>query len=143
MRPRASGGRTPDSEAARIAAARAGGYTEEFDVDAYFLHDVDPEILATGEARPEADAVFETPCDCTVWPPTTVLSGVDDRFFPLEFQRRIAQERLGRGVVEVPGGRLAALSQPEAVARALRYPAGLSAQAASGVAARKEKLSSR
>ena len=57
-----------------VAAARAGGYDEAFDVDTYFLHDVDPEILATGEARPEADAVFETPCDCTVWPPTTVLA---------------------------------------------------------------------
>ena len=126
-RPRASGGRPRGSEAARIAAARAGGYTEEFDVDAYFLHDVDPEILATGEARPEADAVFETPCDCTVWPPTTVLSGVDDRFFPLEFQRRVAQERLGRNVVEVPGGHLAALDQPEAEVEAARSSASCAA----------------
>src|SRR6476620_10752305 len=28
------------SEEARVAAARAGGYTEEFDLDTYFLHDV-------------------------------------------------------------------------------------------------------
>ncbi len=109
---------------ARVAAARAGGYDEAFDVETYFLHDIDPGLLASGEPpRPEADAVFETPCDCTVWPPTTVLAGVDDRFFPLEFQRRVALERLGRDVVEVPGGHLAALSQPEAVARALgRHP---------------------
>jgi pimeloyl-ACP methyl ester carboxylesterase len=48
-----------------------------------------------------------------------VIAGRDDRLFPLEFQRRVARERLGLDVVEVPGGHLAALSQPEAVALAI------------------------
>ena len=46
---------------ARVAAAEKGGYGTEFDLAAYFLHDVPPEIAAAGEThqRPEADAVFE------------------------------------------------------------------------------------
>jgi pimeloyl-ACP methyl ester carboxylesterase len=44
--------------------------------------------------------------------PTRVLAGRDDRFFPLEFQRRIAGERLGTEVDSVPGGHLVALSRP-------------------------------
>jgi pimeloyl-ACP methyl ester carboxylesterase len=107
----------------RIAAARAGGYSEEVDLATYFLHDVPADALAadTGGDHEEADIAFEQPCDFTAWPaiPTTVLAGRDDRFFPLAFQRRVARERLGLDVVELPGGHLNALSQPEAVARAL------------------------
>jgi hypothetical protein len=40
----------------------------------------------------------------------------DDRFFPAEFQRRVARERLGLPVDEMPGGHLVALSQPEELA---------------------------
>jgi hypothetical protein len=36
--------------------------------------------------------------------PTTVLAGRDDRFFPIDFQRRVAHERLGLG--ETPDGHL-------------------------------------
>jgi pimeloyl-ACP methyl ester carboxylesterase len=45
-----------------------------------------------------------------------VLAGQDDRFFPLDFQRRVARERLDTGVTEVPGGHLAALSRPAELA---------------------------
>jgi pimeloyl-ACP methyl ester carboxylesterase len=111
------------SEAARVQAAREGGYAEEFDLDTYFLHDVPPEIAAGGEdeQRPEADIAFEQPCDFEAWPdvPTTVLSGRDDRFFPLAFQRRVARERVGQDVVELPGGHLNALSEPRAVVDAM------------------------
>jgi pimeloyl-ACP methyl ester carboxylesterase len=44
--------------------------------------------------------------------PTRVLAGRDDRFFPLEFQRRIAGERLGTEIEVLPGGHLVALSRP-------------------------------
>jgi pimeloyl-ACP methyl ester carboxylesterase len=44
-----------------------------------------------------------------------VISGRDDRLFPLEFQRRVAQDRLGLEVDVVPGGHLAALSYPAAL----------------------------
>jgi hypothetical protein len=40
----------------------------------------------------------------------------------VEFQRRVARERLGLDVVELPGGHLNALSQPEAVATAVARP---------------------
>jgi pimeloyl-ACP methyl ester carboxylesterase len=110
-------------EADRIAAARTGGYSEQVDLSVYFLHDLPEELLATGETPDghEADIAFEQPCDFTAWPaiPTTILAGRDDRFFPLEFQRRVARERLGLDIVELPGGHLNALSRPEAVARAL------------------------
>jgi len=103
-------------EPARIAAARAGGYPAEFDLATYFLHDVSAEIVATGEGHnfPEADIAFGQPCAIERWPevPTQVLAGRDDRFFPLEFQRRIAGERLGAPVDSVPGGHLVALSRP-------------------------------
>jgi pimeloyl-ACP methyl ester carboxylesterase len=119
------------SEPARRAAARAGGYTEEIDLEVYFLHDVDPEIAAGGaeHQRDEADIAFEEPCPFARWPevPTTVLTGRDDRFFPLEFQRRVARERLGLEVVELPGGHLNAVSHPEAVTDALLATIAVSA----------------
>ena len=111
------------STAARLAAARDGGYAEAFDVDTYFLHDVPPAVAAAGaeHQRPEADIAFEQPCDFAGWPDgaTMVLAGRDDRFFPLDFQRRVARERLGVEVDALPGGHLNALSRPEALAGAL------------------------
>jgi pimeloyl-ACP methyl ester carboxylesterase len=41
-----------------------------------------------------------------------VLAGRDDRMFPLEFQRRIARERLGLEVDEIDGGHMVAMSNP-------------------------------
>jgi pimeloyl-ACP methyl ester carboxylesterase len=113
-------------EQARIAAAQAGGYPVEFDLAAYFLHDVPAEVAAAGEAHayPEADIAFGQPCAIDRWPdvPTRVIAGSDDRFFPLEFQRWVAGERLGAGVDVVPGGHLAALSRPAELAGQLaRY----------------------
>jgi pimeloyl-ACP methyl ester carboxylesterase len=57
---------------------------------------------------------FEDPWPLPGWPdvPTRVLAGRDDRFFPIGFQRRVADERLGLPVDEVPGGHLVALSRP-------------------------------
>ena len=48
------------------------------------------------------------------WPdvPTRILVGAEDRFFPVDFQRRVARTRLGRDVEVVPGGHLVALSHP-------------------------------
>ena len=47
-----------------------------------------------------------------------MLASREDRFFPYDFQARVAHERLGLDVVPVPGGHLAALSRPEAIASA-------------------------
>jgi pimeloyl-ACP methyl ester carboxylesterase len=105
---------------AREAAAERGGYPAEFDLAVYFLHDVPPEVAAAGEPhqRPEGDAAFESVCDFEAWPsiPIRVVAGADDRFFPIEFQQRLAQERLGLEADVLPGGHLLALSQPDALA---------------------------
>src|SRR5271169_4796326 len=113
-------------EPARVAAAQAGGYPAEFDLATYFLHDVPAEVAAAGEAHayPEADIAFGQPCAIERWPdvPTGVIAGRDDRFFPLEFQRRVARERLGTDIDVVPGGHLAALSQAtELTDQLIRY----------------------
>jgi pimeloyl-ACP methyl ester carboxylesterase len=108
------------SSAARIAAAEAKGYATEFDLDTYFLHDVAADVLAGGEQqqRNEADAAFASVCDFASWPPVLmrVVAGADDRFFPAEFQRRVARERLGLDTDELPGGHLMALAHPEPLA---------------------------
>jgi pimeloyl-ACP methyl ester carboxylesterase len=108
------------SEPARIAAADRGGYSTDFDLATYFLHDVPPEIIEEGEAhqRPEADIVFGEPCRFEAWPdvPIHVIAGRDDRFFPVDFQRRVAQERLHAEIDELAGGHLLALSNPDGLA---------------------------
>jgi len=111
------------SIAARREAAQRGGYSTEFDLATYFLHDIPPEIIKQGEPhqRPEADIVFGEPCRFEAWPkvPTRVIAVSDDRFFPIEFQRRVARERLNVTVDELPGGHLIALSNPRGLANQL------------------------
>jgi pimeloyl-ACP methyl ester carboxylesterase len=99
-----------------------------FDLATAFFHDLPPEVLEqlmqSGSNDP-AESLFRVPFDLPAWPdvPTTVLAGRDDRFFPFAFQQRVAAERLGLAAEPVPGGHLAALSQPEALAeRLLRGP---------------------
>ena len=115
------------SEPARVAAARSAGYPAQFDLAAYCLHDVPAEVAAAGAAHDyrEADIAFGQPCAIDRWPdvPTRVVAGRGDRLFPLEFQRRVARERLGADVDVVPGGHLVALSRPaELTERLSRYP---------------------
>jgi pimeloyl-ACP methyl ester carboxylesterase len=110
---------------ARVAAATDGGYSTEFDVGTYFLHDVPQEILRAGPAQPreQADVVFSQPCRFRRWPelPMCVIASANDRFFPLEFQRRVARERLSTEVDVIPGGHLVALSNPHAIVDRLRH----------------------
>ena len=112
------------SAEARIAGAHAGGYSTEFDVDTYFLHDIPAEVLASAPPpKPQANRPFGDRCDFESWPaPVTVIAARDDRFFPLEFQQRVARERLGVEPIMVPGGHLATVSQPHAVVDALLAP---------------------
>jgi pimeloyl-ACP methyl ester carboxylesterase len=114
-------GATGAVEAREQAAAR-GGYAREFDVETYFLHDVPQEVLRTGpQPREEAEIVFGEPCRFDRWPdlPIHVVAGRDDRFFPIEFQRRVARERLGKEVEDIPGGHLVALSNAEGLTKRL------------------------
>ena len=111
-------GATGAAEAREQAAAHRG-YATEFDVGTYFLHDVPQDVLRAGPEKPreEAETVFGEPCCFERWPniPIHVLAGRDDRFFPIEFQRRVARERLRKEVEEIPGGHLVALSNAEAL----------------------------
>lgn len=118
------------SSQARTEAAERAGYPVEFDEAVYFLHDVPPDVVASGadQKHAESDAVFGTPCDFTAWPPvpTRVVAGADDRLFPAGFQRAVARERLGIEADVLPGGHLIALSQP---GRLADYLLGVSAAA--------------
>jgi pimeloyl-ACP methyl ester carboxylesterase len=109
--------------AARAELAREQGRPEDGDVETDFSHDVPPEVWAAGaeHAGDQSGTPFGEPWPLAAWPdvPTRVLAGRDDRFFPLALQRRVARERLGLEVDEVPGGHLCALSRPEALAGAL------------------------
>jgi len=108
---------------ARERAATRRGYATEFDVGTYFLHDVPLDVLRTGPEQPreEADGVFGEPCRFERWPdiPIHVVAARDDRFFPVEFQRRVARRRLGMEAEEIPGGHLVALSNPEGLTECL------------------------
>jgi hypothetical protein len=105
---------------ARVAAAEQGGYSAEFDLGVYFLHDVPPDVAAAGQPhqRPEADVVFGSVCDFSAWPrvPVRTVAGSDDRFFPVGFQQALARDRLGVNADVLPGGHLIALSQPARLA---------------------------
>ncbi|CUU56030.1 Lysophospholipase, alpha-beta hydrolase superfamily [Parafrankia irregularis] len=104
-------------------AAERGGYSPEFDLETYFLHDLSEDDAAaiSADPRPEDDVVFGSACAFGGWPPVLirVVAGADDRFFPVEFQRQVARVRLGIDADVLPGGHLLALSQPEALARYL------------------------
>jgi pimeloyl-ACP methyl ester carboxylesterase len=109
---------------ARQAADEAAGRDPEFDMERHFLHDVPDEIkaeLLAGPGREPSDTPFGQACDFDSWPdiPVRVLVGRDDRFFPADFQRRVAKERLGIAADEITGGHLVALSNPSGVAERL------------------------
>ena len=104
-------------ERTRAEAARAHGWP--LDDDDAFLHDVPPWVAATAPAPfAQSGTPFTEPWPLRAWPdtPTRVLAGRDDRFFPMAFQRRVAGERLGLPVEELPGGHLVALSRPAELA---------------------------
>lgn len=111
---------TGQPAALRKADERAGrleGFTEE----THFLHDIPRELLAGTDPsthRHPADTPFGQPCEFDGWggTPVVALIGADDRFFPADFQRRLARERLGVEPDELPGGHLMSLSNPVGVA---------------------------
>jgi len=107
---------TGQAEARAAEAARAGRTDDPEDMVSVFFHDVPAEIAGVAQAQPlaQSERPFADPWPLSHWPdvPTRVVAGRDDRFFPADFQRRIAAERLGLEVDEVPGGHLVALSRP-------------------------------
>ena len=61
---------------------------------------------------------LDEPWPLARWPdvPTRVLAGRHDRMFPLDFQRRIARERLGIEGDVIDGGHMVAMSHPTELA---------------------------
>ena len=92
----------------------------DFDVETHFFHDVPPDVRAVGLAggKEQSDRPFGDPWPLDAWPdvPTRVIAGTDDRFFPPEFQRRVALDRLDMEPETMPGGHLVALSRPSELA---------------------------
>jgi len=88
-----------------------------------FLHDVPAGVASAAEQfnGTPGPGMFREPWPLTAWPevPTRVLAPRDDRLFPLAFQRRVARERLGLAVEEMPGGHLPMLAQPGELAERL------------------------
>ena len=111
-------------EAARTAHAERHGLADDpDDPDAVFLADLPDDVAAEVRRQPFAQSArpFEDPWPLPRWPPvpTRVVAARDDRFFPLEFQRRVAAARLGLDVDVVPGGHLVALGHPAPLAERL------------------------
>ena len=112
-----------DSAAARRAYhASIGLAAAEAEDDAViYYHDLPAELRAAAQARTWQDqstTPLDEPWPLAAWPdtPTRVLAGRHDRMFPLDFQRRIARERLGLDIDEIDGGHMVAMSHPGNVA---------------------------
>jgi len=92
------------------------GLPAELDDEQTYFHDMQADVVAayTAQEFAQSGRPFEDPWPLDRWPavPTRVVAGRDDRLFPFEFQRKLAAERLGLDVDEVPGGHCLALSHP-------------------------------
>jgi pimeloyl-ACP methyl ester carboxylesterase len=115
---------TTGSEDARRANDEAAGRSTEFDEQTHFLHDIDPAVAASGasEQRAPSPTPFGQPCAFERWPdvPIHVVVGRGDRFFPADFQRAVARDRLSIEADEIAGGHLVALSNPSGLAAQLQ-----------------------
>lgn len=93
---------------------------------AVFLNDVDPALAAEAGSHvgSPGPGIFSSPLDIGAWPdvPTRGLAGSQDRFFPLEFQRRVARSRLQLELDEIDCGHSPMLACPaELTARLVAY----------------------
>jgi pimeloyl-ACP methyl ester carboxylesterase len=95
--------------------------TETEDDAVIYYHDLSPGLRVEAQARTwqeQSMSRLGEPWPLARWPdvPTRVLAGRHDRMFPVEFQRRIARERLGLEVDVIDGGHMLALSRPTELA---------------------------
>lgn len=112
-------GETPEAWWGATGHRTAEGLSEQ----EQFYNGVPPEIVAEAPAhvRDQVSTEWNEPWPLASWPdvPTKVLIARDDRFFPAEFQRRVAAERLGIVPDEIDGGHAVTLSHPQQLADAL------------------------
>ncbi len=111
-------GNTGSGEAHRTYLASLGlSESDASDDRLVYFHDVpDPvveEAFARGEPQQSMTPMGQ-PWPLDAWPdvPTRVLAGRDDRLFPVDFQRRVARDRVGIEVDVIDGGHMVALSRP-------------------------------
>lgn len=101
------------------------GYRETPDLsdEEKFYNGVPADIVAQAPAheRSQNSAEWNEAWPLDAWPavPTKVLIARDDRFFPADFQHRIAVERLGITPDSIDGGHAVALSHPKELANRL------------------------
>lgn len=105
-------------QARRDQDERDGGAPDGY--IALFLHDTPPELASENlkRARKQSGTPFMQPWPLAAWPdvPTRVLLARDDRFFPVEFMRRIVRDRLRMEPDEMPGDHCPMLGYPEELA---------------------------
>ncbi|HEX7171266.1 MAG TPA: alpha/beta hydrolase [Candidatus Limnocylindria bacterium] len=113
---------TGSGEARNEYHARIGLAPADANDDAIiYFHDLPDRVRAEAQARTwqdQSSTPLDEPWPLPRWPqvPTRVLAGRDDRMFPLEFQRRVARERLRLAVDEIGGGHMVAMSRPAELA---------------------------
>ncbi|MDQ7905012.1 alpha/beta hydrolase [Phytohabitans sp. ZYX-F-186] len=85
-----------------------------------FFNGVPADVVARAAAhgRDQVSGEWNEPWPLDAWPrvPTKVLIGREDRFFPADFQRRVAADRLGTAPDEIDGGHALTLSHPKQLA---------------------------
>ncbi|WP_129667736.1 alpha/beta fold hydrolase [Phytoactinopolyspora endophytica] len=109
------------SDAVRDHATRDSGLTGHDDPYISFFHDVPRSLAdeAIGRERSHpSSASMSDPWPLKAWPnvPTRFVICSEDRFFPPDFMRRLASERLGVVPDEISSGHCAALSRPKELA---------------------------
>jgi pimeloyl-ACP methyl ester carboxylesterase len=118
-------------DAVREQAARDGGLTGNDDPYVSFFHDVPRELAEEALRRERAhptEAAMAAPWTLEEWPkvPTRFVLCTEDRFFPPDFLRRLAAERLKITPDEIRSGHCVALSRPKELAGLLEgYATGL------------------
>jgi pimeloyl-ACP methyl ester carboxylesterase len=95
-----------------------------WDDDELFYHDLPADLLAQVQARDDRGQTmrpFDTPHTWTAWRgvPAASIVGAHDRLFPLEFEQRLARERLGVEPRVLDAGHVMNLSRPGELAEAI------------------------
>ena len=92
-------------------------FPDPFDPEVVFTHDLSPDLAreSLAHVREQSGTPFEKPWPLEAWPdvPTRFLLCRDDRFFPADFLRGVARERLGIEPDEMTGGHLPAIAHPD------------------------------
>ena len=109
---------------ARAAHDAKGDTPSQDDTRAFTLHDTPKELateLLEKHQLDQSGTPFEKPWPLAAWPdvPTKVLLAKGDHFFPVEFLRKLAKDRLNITADEMPGDHCPMLGHPQELAERL------------------------